>query len=420
MVVPSYLKVDNAYELSNVGNTDACLTDYTFSLYKSTQSEFKSTSAIYKFPAGYIIPANSSILLIPSATNLSADSSQALKISTTFNFGASDKAGFILRNSSQEVIDAFTVNGGVFASSLNVPSDIWNTTEDSLKLSSSSAGIIRLNANSSAVSGWMLADNNTRLTIGEYNGNLTVLYDNGCLGYKTPYNVKIDPTTIPLYNPGVCEVWIDGQNSMRTCSLGEEHVAVKLTNLGLNTLTDIPVKCTFYEDGVQQSSLTEIWHGTINQWDTVDFVFTGTFNFATSGSDRRISLQVEVQYSGDFDKTNDTVSTVVLSMDTPPQPEVSDVAVQYADAALLTAQSDYTVVWYENEQTDTELARGDYQTPHLYEDTVYYVSALKQQSKESLLSIDSSEVANKGENAYPSPFNSLVKNTKEQYFITAS
>lgn len=417
--IPAFDETDNAYEISNFGNGAINLTGYKFVLYKASgNTPINKTSSTYTFPDNYILPANTSILLLAAAST-DVDSSLALAIGTGFKVTASTKAAYSLNDASNTVIDLVAVNGAKFNASMNIPNTVWdNSTTDTVKMSSTKAGIYRNTVNATSPSGWTTSDINHVMTVGTYNENLTVSTDNGCYGDFTPYHIHI--INIPNFDPGIFNAYFAGLNSYQGCSMGSEQLTITLTNTGLQSLDTIPIKCEVYENDSLIQEFTEQYTQLLATGDTVQIVLATSIDFTANNTQRNITVKVYTNDPQDVIHTNDTIILYITSLQTPLPPTIPTVSANYGESATLTANNtdaNTVVIWYENADDENILHIGNtYTTDLLYEnDTLYAASALRP-FYEVAIGDDSSVVSSK----YPSPFNTESKYVKEQYLIRAS
>ncbi|MBR1627225.1 MAG: lamin tail domain-containing protein, partial [Bacteroidales bacterium] len=420
--IPNYVTANNAYEISNCGSLDVDMSGYQFVYYSG--SNITKSYATYTFPNGYVLKANSAVVLVASNSVTVGDDVAISVDATKFKVATTAKGGFAVVNASGKYIDALTVNGAAFANSMNVPATVWQSTDEPVAIVAASAGIIRNDVKSTTSLGWIAADEFNTMSIGRYNEDLTDSTENLCLGHLTPYNIHI--TDVPNYDPGVSVVYLDtvsslpynANNPFYACGLSESEIKINLTNTGLKDLESIPVVCLIYDNGVQIDSFTAEYTNTLKQFESAEFTFASKLDLTANNNDRNIVIKVYTSRDDDVVHNNDTAYFYILSAHTPLPPVAADVTADYGTQALLTANSDYVVIWYDAIDSQEELARGSqYETPVLYEDKTYYVETLLQKQYAGAIGKDSALVTTS--NPSPSPLNAKTKNIKEQYLLSA-
>ena len=417
--LPGYVNVANAYEISNFGNGDIDMSKYKFLYYKAKGDSLVSSAAAYTFPDNYVLKANSSVVLVPTAS-VSVAQDEAIAINTNnFKATATAKVGFAITNAQDEFVDAVAVNGTRFAIALKIPESIWKNTDKSIDVTSETAGIIRNDANSNTSDGWTVASGSNPMSIGTYNENLTVYSDNGCFGFFTPYNIEI--INIPEYDPGIAYVELTDVSDTAGCGLATSEIKVKITNTGLKDLeTVIPIVCEIYDDGEKIQTITESYSELLAKSESAEYVLSQKVDLSASERDRHIVVKVYTSLEADIIHTNDTAYASVTSLQTPSAPVAQDILIPYASTGTVTAESDHIVVWYSDYDSDSELARGNsYTTPVLYEAETLYTEAFLQIPWSQAMGTDSSLVGKSSSNGYPSPFNTIYTNVKEQYLVRA-
>jgi hypothetical protein len=413
---PSWASSTNIYEISNFGNGDINLTGYKFCYVTGSALTLSNNmTKTYTFPDNYILHSNTSICLLNvNSNNLSAPDSLALAIGTG-TVGQTSKAGFIIKDSSNNIVDAVTINGSTFNTATNVPTTVWSGASTNL-LTQGKAGIYRISNTATTESAWAVSSSTNPLTIGTMNSNLIVATDNGCYGYRALYNIHVNG--VPSTDPGIASVSVVGVNDTAACTLTNEQIKVKITNTGVSTLnTPIPLVCHLYEGNTLIGTIIDTFSGVIPSFDTVDYTLNGTLNFTANTANRYLTIEVYTNSSSDVIHLNDTATMNITSRITPITPTASNVTIPYATNTTLTATSNDVIIWYNDPYTAQELSRTTYTTPTLYQTDTFYVGSLLQQT---LSTIVGNGTAVNAPTAYPAPLNCVQKQVKEQYLIRAS
>ena len=410
--LPSWVTTANAYEVSNLGDGDIDLTDYKFVYYSGTSDNLPTTATkTYTFPDGYILAANSSVVLLPvSATSISQDGVLGIGTGTV---ATNKKTGFVIKDAANAVVDAVAVNGGAFVAAHGVPGTIWNGLSSNLTLTGT-AGVVRTSASANTQAGWVKASATNPMTIGTYDNSLSVYENNGCLGHKAVCNIHIQNT--PTYNPGIAEVSFVGIDQDSVCTLGFEQVKVKISNMGLQPVSNIPISYWSVKNGGVFEQYTDTYTGTINPFEFAEFVLSQPLNLVANTATTTFDVFACTTLTEDIVHDNDTSSIQIVSLKTPTAPVSSDVSIPYASSTTLTATSPFTTIWYDDPSTHVELSRGDYTTPLLYTTDTFYVGALLETASVEVLGTGT---ATNTSDAAPTPFAYSKQQVKEQYLFRA-
>ena len=415
--LPAWVSSNTAIEISNFGSGDLNMTGYKLYVSKVTGSatELPTTGNNYKtynFPNNYVLRAGTSVVLL-AANSTTEDDTVALATSLSSTFAnQTAKTGFVIANANNTVVDAVAINGATFASSVNVPSSVWSSTTLN---TAGSAGIIRT---ANTTTGWQVASNNNKMTIGTFNAGLQVYRDNGCFGDKTPYNVVV--TNAPINDIALTDIRIvNYEDVTSSCAMGNETIVLTMTNSGINpTASTIPLVCEVYDGETLVSTINESYSSSLNQFDTVEYTFTTPIDMSANTVSRDLTIKVYLYQSTETITFNDTISTHITSLVTPSAPVVAGVTIPYATTATLSSTSNNIVVWYENQTTNEELARGTFTTPILYEDQTYYVGSILVSNED--ITVGNGTLTNAtSTTGYPGPLNCKQKNVKEQYLLKA-
>ena len=411
--MPSWLTTANAYEVANLGDGAIDMTDYKFIYYSGTTDSLPtSATKTYTFPEGYVLAPNSSVVLLPVTAASVDDVSGVLGIGTG-TIQTTRKSGFVLKNPAGTIIDAVAVNGGMFKYAHGVPNAVWHGQSNNLTLTNT-AGLVRTTSSANSQAGWAKATATIPMSLGTYNSDITVHEDNGCLGNKAPYNVVIQ--NVPTYNPGIADVQVVGMVSDTACTLGQEQIKVKITNMGLQPISNIPLTYYYKKNGTIGQQYTDTYTATINPFDTIEYVLPTLLDFTSTVTDDVYEIFVIANLASDIIHNNDTCSRQILSLTTPLMPTTQDVSIPYASSTTLTVTSPNQTIWYDSPTSTEELSRGDYTTPTLYETDTFYVAAILETLADEIIGTGTTTNSN---DAAPTPFAYSKKQVKEQYLWRA-
>ncbi|MDR1005877.1 MAG: GEVED domain-containing protein [Bacteroidales bacterium] len=416
-------EINNAFEISNLGNGPIDLENYKFqAVYGANDTLTNNFSRKYTFPS-YVLPSNSSVVLVPVATTTEMNNG-FLPIGTGWGITAANKSGFVLRDADSIIIDAVTINGGVFNANTNVPANIWTSGTLSIAGSDSTAtlaGITRINTVAPNSTAWRCATDSTRMTLGIYDTTLTTTFDNGCYGYKASYSVNI--TSVPATDPNLIAVEVIGISGDTICNLGNEQIQVTLKNTGTNILNDtIPIICNLYDGTVLSQTISDTYSNAsgLSSGESVNYTLANTLDLSANAGTKNYRIEAFVSYPGDIYHNNDTSSVNIVSRYTPLLPLVTpSITIPYDTSIVLTATSpdNNYIAWYNNQYETTPIAISDSLLIRIYENDTFYVSAI---AKDVSNFIIGDGTAANNTSGYPSPLNSNTKKVKEQYLIKAS
>ncbi len=413
--LPDWVTTANAFEITNLGNGAANMGGYKFKYIKANANQQLGTSITktFEFPADFVLPAGAVITLLPKAQN-SVDTDLALGIGTG-TVAQTNKLGAFIENPQGTIIDAVALNGATFPNSIGVPSSVWTGASTDLDCTGK-AGISRIATTGNNQSSWVVSTSANPMTIGVLNPTLLLANDNGCYGEKTVFNVNV--TGVPEVNPGIASVAINGITEESACTLTDEEVKVKIANTGIQASSDpIPVVCQLYENNTLLTTITDVFTGSIAPYDTVEFVLGTTLNLSANTSARTFSIKAYTNLSTDVLHANDTSTTTIISLQTPPAPTATDQSIDYATQTTLTATSQSLLIWYDDLYSEEELARGNYTTPILYETDTFYVASIIEQVTN--IPVGTGTITNTTA-SHPAPFAYTTKKAKEQYLFRAS
>lgn len=93
------------------------------------------------------------------------------------------------------------------------------------------------------------------------------------------------------------------------CGLGNDTLKVSIINRGTVAVSNFPITYQVNSGSIQSTTISS----TINPGDTIVFLLTPTFNFATPGA---YNVRIQVNASGDGQMFNDTLNVLINSVST--------------------------------------------------------------------------------------------------------
>ncbi|MFC1731203.1 T9SS type A sorting domain-containing protein [candidate division KSB1 bacterium] len=164
------------------------------------------------------------------------------------------------------------------------------------------------------------------------------------------------------------------------CGLtSNENVTLKVQNLGTDTIYggDSTFTVSFMIDGNASSIVTEYVFDTLPPSTTKNHTFSNTADLSVSSGYNAFNFKGWVNQINDPFFDNDTTQRIVNSYFMPPPPSfISPITVQYGTSTILTASSNDSIYWYENQNDSLFLITGDsYIIPQLYDTTTYWLEA---------------------------------------------
>lgn len=160
------------------------------------------------------------------------------------------------------------------------------------------------------------------------------------------------------------------------CFVANEPVTISIKNVGLDTING-GLSATYYVVGQQANAVTETVAATILPNATYNYTFNQLVDLKAYVQDTIWDVIAYATLVGDFENWNDTTSTSVESLYSPPDPVITNPpTIPYATAAVLSASSPDSIYWYDTQSAVDELSIGpNYTTPILYGQEVYWVEA---------------------------------------------
>lgn len=413
--IPAWINSNNAIELSNYGNGAINLNGYQLCYVTGNNVALSANMSKTVTFSDYIIQPNTSVV-IQFSNGISQDSTQYINVGGGTNYNANTKTGFLIKNPAGDVIDALAYNGAYFNASTIVPTSVWSG--EGKMVPANTAGLIRTNRNATDSTGWTPSVSETPLTISTIDSSQIWKRDNGCFGFKTPYNIQV--SGIPSIDPGVASIKLVGVNRTSVCTLTDEQVEVRITNTGVTPCYSTPLLLNVYEDTTLVTTIYDTCNITVVPSDTITYILSQTINLAANTSNRIFDIVCHSNLSSDVIHLNDTARMQITSLKTPYSPIASVVNIPYATSTTLTAtgvDSTDVLIWYNSNYTNHELDRLTYTTPILYENDTFYVGSMLLEY--DTIQLGDSSITN-ALSGYPSPLNAAMKNVKEQYLYKAS
>ncbi|MCF8218790.1 MAG: lamin tail domain-containing protein, partial [Bacteroidales bacterium] len=189
-----------------------------------------------------------------------------------------------------------------------------------------------------------------------------------CVSPRDSVHVNV---VTPDFNAGISDIAVPSG-----CNLGMEPVTIDIVNLGQDTI-DGGLTATFKVDNNAYISPENV-PNVIYPFDTVSYTFNTMADLSgVSTGDTSYIVESYVSLTNDTLNYNDTIMTdTIHSLYTPAAPIAHDTTSIYGYSVTLTATSNDTLYWYENDSTSNHIGIGKYfTTPVLYDTTNYYVEA---------------------------------------------
>jgi parallel beta-helix repeat protein len=166
------------------------------------------------------------------------------------------------------------------------------------------------------------------------------------------------------------------------CGLGLDTVRVLIRNIGA-----LPISGGFnisYQVLGSSVVVNQLVANTIAVNDSLVIAFNTPVDLFTS-NDSLFTIKAWVTLTGDNVQYNDTANLQVNSYAIPPVPVVvTPATTTYATSALISATSATTILWYPTLTATTPVGVGNnYQTPILYDTTVFYATSRSSMNCES-------------------------------------
>jgi hypothetical protein len=153
-------------------------------------------------------------------------------------------------------------------------------------------------------------------------------------------------------------------------------VTIQIKNAGSATISG--GLTAYYQIQGSSTVVSEQVTATIVSPNTYDYTFTTKANFYVDSiqMDSVFHIMAWVSLTGDILQANDTAKAFFTSSFAPYHPLVSDTTVPFGSVVQLSAQSPWTVYWYDSASAQTGIATGlSYTTPILYMNTTYWLES---------------------------------------------
>lgn len=231
--------------------------------------------------------------------------------------------------------------------------------------------------------------------------DINTFNDTSCTSYYAYSNIDAHLTQILPLQEG--------------CGLGLDTVRVEIVNEATALL---PAGYTATYQRGTDPVVTETVNVAIPVGDTIIFTFNTLLSLNTS-IDTTYTITAWVDALDDNLPGNDTAFTQVVSLAIPPPPSVvSPVTIPFGTGTVLDANTLMYTEWY-NSPTNAKIASGSvYQTPLLYDTTIYYAQTFYGNSGQDFMIGTASTQGTT--NSYPNPYGHYYWGNKEQYLILAS
>jgi len=200
------------------------------------------------------------------------------------------------------------------------------------------------------------------------------------------------------------------------CGLSNnEKIEVIIKNVGDSIYLAGNAEVKYRIDLAQQLA-NETIDQDIASGDTIHFIFSAGASLAVDAfmHDTTFIIESWIDYPGDMNQTNDSISMSALSRYLPAVPIVSDTVIPYASSVSVNAQlpQDYIPLWYESMTSLNYLKiNNPFTTPVLYKPDTVYVSSKKAELDYAIIGSDYSG------SSYP--FYSYYSDVRSQIIYTA-
>ena len=202
-------------------------------------------------------------------------------------------------------------------------------------------------------------------------GNYELLAYTVLSGDTLNFNDTLKTTVkgLPLIEVGLVELVSPADG----CGKGSaEDIQIEIKNNGVGYINS-GLTASFQVNG--GTMYTENVTDTIGPGGSLIFTFNQQADLSTGFQDSTYNILVAVNHSSDLNGINDTALYSVVSLANLLPPLVSDTTINYGDTIVLTAYSNYPVVWYDNDTSNVQIASGSFTTPKLFDTTTYYAQA---------------------------------------------
>ncbi len=163
------------------------------------------------------------------------------------------------------------------------------------------------------------------------------------------------------------------------CGLSNEKIEYTIYNNGANTING-NLTASFKREG--QAVVTENVTATILAGDTFVYSFINNIDLSSS-VDTNYQVQMWVTLPNDPISSNDSLVDTIASNVALASPVFSDTTITFASDVLLHATHPNEIKWFSDQMGNNKIGAGQYfQTPNLYDTTLYFVQSYIDQSVE--------------------------------------
>ncbi|MCD4680755.1 MAG: DUF1573 domain-containing protein [Bacteroidales bacterium] len=222
---------------------------------------------------------------------------------------------------------------------------------------------------------WYISDTDLHVFTVDLNGKATYInivsddIDGDVRNTISP-DIGADEFTPPSTEIAVTEI-LKPENA---CGMGAEIVSVVLRNLGANPING-GIIASYTVEG-SSSVVSEPENRTIASGDTIVHTFSTPADLSVVSSDSVFIILSYVDLAGDMHHENDSLRKEVYSGYIPPDPVIADVTIPAGDSAILTAVSNFPVLWYADTNSNVPITGGlSFTTPVLWDTTMFYADA---------------------------------------------
>jgi len=233
----------------------------------------------------------------------------------------------------------------------------------------------------------------------------------GCTSPKVSVNVQVPPPPIDVNLASISQ-------PTSGCDLGTTPVTINIVNNGTNT---IPSGFTAtYKINNNSYIAAETINTAINPQDTLAYTFTALASLPAGSNGTLYSITAKLSVSGDNYAGNDSLLVdSINSMYKPSNPITTDLTINYANSATLSAIHTDSLFWYSDSLGSQYLGAGNaYITDYLYSTEVFYA---KEQVSIAQTNYTVGTSSSFSGTAGPSPYGADNDyGAKSQFLITAS
>lgn len=409
--IPAYMPTFDwdMVEIANIGGGVANLSGYTVEIYGASGLDLT-----YTIPSGANIGAYN-VLTVGYAFSAGANSlvNNMYWSTNTFSTSSNVQQGYVLKDASNNIVDAVATNSFIFPTTAGVSATDWT---GSLPSSSGMAGISRYGADTDGASDWTLSSA-TPQTIGTFNPgldsslaasinwyldtnlidtnattNVGPFFNNGVLNYVASINtqcglildtvfVNVD---IPYADTGLVDIVIDsiGTSTQTACNISSSDVQIHLTNTGTDTVYWVPASFSINNGAAVNQLFVDTLYPNIQKTLT----FSSLAPFGGTGNQ---NIKAWVNVPGDTLHVNDTNSIILNNLQLPNTP-IASADTNYCPGDVVSPISAIgsggTLTWYSDASLDSSFTlsyNSSYQASSTVGVHTYYITETDQNGCES-------------------------------------